>query len=169
MDILQGRLEDNTKFISMSTKAGVLFDAAAQVGDYVSFKNYRRCAVVIGASPASGTNTIAVTLKQAKTVENSPVTEKALTFTRMKRILPTASEDPVETTVASSTFNTSATAENEMFVIDVDENMLDIANGFDCFRVDMTDPGAVSTPGFILGIMYEPKFKQDPMPAATIN
>lgn len=168
MDVIQGRLEDNTKTIVMSVGAQ-LINAGALTGDYVSFKNYRRCSVHLLLTPASGTDTCAVTLKQAKTVENSPVTEKALAFTRMKRIPYASSEDPVETAVTNNTFNTSNAAVGELFIIDVDENMLDINNGFDCFRIDVTDPGSVSTPLACLGIMYDAKFKQDPMPAATIN
>lgn len=168
MDLIQGRLEQNAKPIMMSNGV-VLLNAGAITGDYVSFKEYRRCSVIIALTPASGTDPSTVTLKQAKTVENSPVTEKALSFSRMLRYLPSSSEDPTETAVTNDQFTTSATAENEMFQIDVDENMLDINNGFDCFRVNMTDPGSVSTPCVVLGVMYEAKHKADPLPAATTN
>jgi len=168
MDLIQGRLEESVKPIMMSNGV-VLLNSGAITGDYVSFKEYRRCSVIIALTPASGTDVSAVTLKQAKTVENSPVTEKELPFTRMKRYTPGTSEDPVETVVVGNTFNTSAAAVSEMFQIDVDENMLDINNGFDCFRVNVTDPGSVSTPAVVLGLMYEAKHKPDPLPAATSN
>lgn len=168
MDLIQGRLEQNVKPVMMSTGV-VLLNSAAITGDYVSFRDYRRCSVILALTPASGTDPAAVTLKQAKTVENSPVTEKALSFTRMLRYTPATSEDPTETAVVSDTFNTSAAAVSEMFQIDVDENMLDVNNGFDCFRINVADPGSVSTPCVVIGLMYDAKYKKDPLPAATTN
>lgn len=167
MDLIQGRLEQSVKPIVMG--GPTLLNAAAITGDYVSLKNYRRVSIIIMLAPASGTDVSAITLKQAKTVENSPATEKELAFTRMLRYTPATSEDPVETEVTGNTFNTSATAVAEMFQIDVDENMLDINNGFDCLRVHMTDPGSVSTPAVVLGLMYECKYKDVPLPAALVN
>lgn len=168
MDLIQGRLEESVKPIMMSTGV-VLLNAGAITGDYVSMREYRRCSVILALTPASGTDPAAVTLKQAKTVENSPATEKALPFTRMLRYTPATSENPVETVVTGDTFNTSAAAVSEMFQIDVDENMLDINNGFDCFRINVADPGSVSTPAVVIGLMYEAKNKTNPLPEALVN
>lgn len=151
-----GRIIDNTKIVL----AGLgLLNSGGIAGDRFSMKNYSRVAVVIGLAPASGTDPSAVTLKQSKSVDNSPVTEKALAFSKMyKNGAPGTSDTLVETAVTSDTFSTSALAALELYVIEVDEQDLDIDNGFDCIRVDMTDPGSVSTPAFALYIGYEGKY-----------
>lgn len=155
-----GRLIDDTKVVLAG--GPVLLNTAGIAADYFSMKNYKRCMVIIALTPASGTDVSAVTLKQAKTVDNSPATEKALSFTKVfKNGAPDTSDRLVETAVTNDTFNTSAVAAKELYVIEVMDTDLDVANDFDCFRVNMTDPGSVSTPAVVTYIGYEARNPAD--------
>ncbi len=154
------KLIEAVKIVTMG--GPVLLNTAGITGTRVSMKGYRRLALVISLAPASGTDVSAVTLKQSKTVADSPSTEKALSFTKMYRQAIATSDLFTETAVVADTFNTSATAVAETFVIEVDETDLDINNGFDCVRVAMSDPGSVSTPATVLALLYQAKFETAP-------
>lgn len=162
----QGRLVENIK-VALSNLA--LLNSAAFTGDYASFENYKRIAIIIALAPASGTDTAAITLKQSKTVDNSPATEKALSFTKVwKNSAPGTSDTLVETAVAGDSITTSAAAALELYVIEVMDTDLDINNDFDCVRVAVTDPGSVSTPAVVLMLGYEAKFA-GPTPPSMIT
>jgi hypothetical protein len=105
--------------------------------DYVSLKNFERLTIIIAVDNATTVTGGAVTLKQDVSVAGS--TEKALAFDKMWANLDTAASDTlVETAVASNTFTTSTTDnKNLLYVIEVDASDLDVANGFDCVRVDV--------------------------------
>ena len=74
-------LVQETKIVSGG--GPVLLDTAGITGDYVSMKNYHHLTVVVGLTPASGTDTAAITLKQASDVAGTG--EKSLDFTRAWR------------------------------------------------------------------------------------
>lgn len=106
-------------------------------GDYVSLKNYRRLTIVLlvlNATPVTGG---VVTLIQATEVAGS--TTKALAMTRMWANTDCAASDTlVKTAVTSDTFTTSTTNSKQlMYVIEVLAEDLDVANGYDCVRVDV--------------------------------
>jgi nicotinic acid phosphoribosyltransferase len=78
----------------------------------------------------------AITLLQAQDVAATGA--KALAMTRMWANADTGASDTlVATTVTSNTFTTSTTNDkNLLYVIEVLASDLDVANGFDCVRVD---------------------------------
>jgi len=121
---------------AIAALTGTAGDAA-----YVSLKNYRRMTVVIDVTNAgSGVTGGIVTLKQAKTVAGG--SEKALGFTVMHANVDIAAGQApsalVETAVASNAFTTDATVSKRLrYVIEIDSEDLDIANDFDCVRVDV--------------------------------
>lgn len=155
-----GRAVDNLALVMAG--GPVLLNTAGLDSARVSMKDYARIAFVIGVAPASGTDASAVTLKQSKTVADSPSTEKALSFSKVYKCgAPGTSDTLVETTVTNDTFSTSAAAALELWVIEVNQDDLDTDNGFDCVRVRMSDPGSVSTPAFILAIGYDARFPSD--------
>jgi len=88
-----------------------------------------------------------ITLKQATAVAGTG--EKALAFTRMLANIDTgASQTMVETAVSSNTFTTDTTnSKNLLYIIEVDSDALDVANGFDCIRVDGTGHAATASRG----------------------
>ncbi len=113
---------------------------AAQVGDYVSLKNYQHCTIIIQQGAWAG-GTSAVTLEQATDVSNSLSDSKALAFTKRWTKVGVTGTTFVETAVVSNTFNLPAVA-NTINVIEVDADMLDVTNGFDCLVLKTASPGA---------------------------
>ena len=102
--------------------------------DVVSLKGYEHIDVVISVGNVAGD--ITVTLKQSSDVAGTG--EKALAFDAMWK-------DQTKTTVTSDTFDIAAASDdNSIFVIPIDASELDVDNGFDCIRVDLTDPAAAA-------------------------
>lgn len=145
----------------------VLLNTAGLAGDYVSMKNYNHLTVIVALTPASGTDTAAITLKQASDVAGTG--EKALAFTKAWRCPVSTSVDALTETAYSSSITTSATAVQELFVLEIDAPDLDVANGFDCVRVDITDPGSVSTPAVAIYILGESRFAQATPPSPIVD
>lgn len=158
-------LVQETKIVSGG--GPVLLDTAGITGDYVSMKNYHHLTVVVGLTPASGTDTAAITLKQASDVAGTG--EKALDFTRAWRNPTSTSNDTLTETVYASSITTSAVAAKELFVLEIDAADLDTLNGFDCVRANVTDPGVVSTPAFVLYILSGSRFAQEIPPSAIVG
>lgn len=104
--------------------------------DYVSLKNFDRCTIVISVDNATTVTGAAITLKQATAVAGT--SEKALAFDTVYANIDAAAGDTLtETAVTSDTFTTDTTDnKNLMYVIEVKAEDLDVANGFDCLRVD---------------------------------
>ncbi len=163
----QGLLVENTKIVLGDVK---LLDGGALATDRVSMKGYERCAVILALDPASGTDVTAITMKQSKTVDNSPSSEKALSFTKVYKNGDTSVSDTlVETAVVANTFNTSNSAKKELFVIEILQTDLDIDNDFDCIALNATDPGSVSTPGAVIFVLYNARYKGATPPTAITD
>ena len=105
-------------------------------GDYVSLKNYRRCTMILSVDNATTVTGGAITLLQATDV--SGTSAKALAFTKMWANTDVAAGEALtETAVTNNTFTTSTTDnKNLLYVIEVTSEMLDVAGGFDCVRID---------------------------------
>lgn len=124
---------------------------AAGDGDFVSLKNYRRCSIVIAVLNGMDVTGGAVTLIQAKEVAGSNTA--ALAFTKMWANTDTDDSDTlVETAVTNNTFTTDTTNSKKLlYVIEVTSEMLDVANGYDCIRVDVASmANAVASVVYIL-------------------
>jgi hypothetical protein len=109
---------------------------AALPDKYVSLKNYKRLTIIINTG-AWAAGTAAVTLKQATTVAGAGA--KALAF--VQQFNDVAVDGAlVATAVAANTFNLDTA--QKLWVIEVDAESLDVANGFDCVTVGIASPGA---------------------------
>lgn len=137
---LNARLDEQV--LSVQAAIGVLLTSTLGDTKYVSLKGYRKIRITVDILNGSTVTGSAITLKQATAVAGTG--EKALAFTRMlANIDVAASQTLVETAVVSNTFTTDATNSKLLrYVIDVDSDALDVANGFDCIRLDGT--GAVN-------------------------
>ena len=91
--------------------------------------------VIVSGAWAAGT--AAVTLKQATAVAGTSA--KALAFTDMWTDIASAGTF-VKTAVVANTFNLGTA--NSMWIINIDDDMLDVDNGFDCVALDVASPGA---------------------------
>lgn len=127
--------------------AGLLLTSTLGDTTYVSLKNYARMQIIITIADGTTVTGTAVTLKQATAVAGTG--EKALAFTRMLANTDyAASKTMVETAVTSNTFTTQTTnSKDSVYIIDVDASDLDMANGFDCIRVDCTGHAATASRG----------------------
>lgn len=128
-------LTDIAKIVQGSPIIGALATTNGDC-DYVSMKNFDRCTIVISVDNATTVTGGAITLKQATAVAGT--SEKALAFDKMYANTDVAAGDTLtETAVTSNTFTTDTTDnKNLMYVIEVKAEDLDVANGFDCLRVD---------------------------------
>jgi hypothetical protein len=151
---LNGRLDEQAYLVQASA-IGAL---TTTVGDttYVSLKGYRRATVIIDVTNATTVTGGTVTLKQATAVAGTG--EKALAFTRMlSNIDVGASQAMTETAVVSNTFTTDSTNSKRLkYVIEVDSEQLDVAGGFDCFRVDST--GMANATGMVSYILWGTRY-----------
>jgi hypothetical protein len=138
--------------------AGLLLTSTLGDTRYVSLKNYRKIAIVISIADGTTVTGSTITLKQATAVAGT--SEKALTFTRMLSSVDYPTSALAETAVTSSTFTTQTTnSKDSLYVIEVDSSDLDVANGFDCIRVDGTGHAATASRGVVvLYLLYGARY-----------
>lgn len=124
--------------------------------DYVSLKNWERCAVIILVKNATTVTGSAITLKQATSVGAG--SEKPLAFTKAYRNIDTAAADALAAfDVSSNTFTTDSTnSKNLMYVVEVKAEDLDVNNGFDCIRAGTADATAATVT--VLYALFGAKF-----------
>lgn len=158
-------LTDVTKIVFGSPIIGALATTNGDC-DYVSMKGYDRLTIVIAVDNATTVTGGAITLKQATAVAGT--SEKALAFTKMWQNIDTGAADTLaETAVSSNTFTTDTTDnKNLLYVIEVKAEDLDVANGFDCVRVDsLLMANAV---GFVQYILHGARYAS-PLAVAAIT
>ena len=142
---VNARLDEQVKTVVAA--AGLLLTSTLGDTTYVSMKNFARARITIVIADGTTVTGSAITLKQATAIAGT--SEKALAFTRMLANTDyAASKTMVETAVTSNTFTTQTMdSKDSVYIIDVDASDLDIANGFDCFRVDCTGHAATASRG----------------------
>lgn len=143
---------------------------AANTGDYVSLKNYGRCAVVFFAAAGTAGDDPTITLTQAQDVGGTGV--KNLTFTRLDHKQGTLTSVGQFTTVTNADHDyTDATSAEiqKVWVIDVRAEDLDIAGGFDCLKAEVSDVGTNSQIGCLLYILHDPRTASATLPSAIAN
>jgi hypothetical protein len=130
--------------------AGLLLTSTLGDTMYVSMKHYRRAQVIIVIADGTTVTGADVTLKQATAIAGT--SEKALGFTRILKAADlAAAKTLVETAVTGNTFTTQAVnSKDSIYIIDIDSESLDVANGFDCFRVDCTAHAATTPRGAVV-------------------
>ncbi len=139
--------------------------------DIVSLKNYNRCCIVILVNnTTTGVTGSAITLTQSQDVSNTA--GKALAFTQAWRSLNCGASGNNDTlsnfAVVSNTFTTDTTSSvNHMYVIEVNETDLDVANNFDCVTVALAT--AVNANIGVLFILYPAKYGKATLPSAIID
>ena len=125
---------------------------AAGGGDaqYCSMKNFARCEIDIMIADGTTITAADITLLQAQAIAGTNA--KELAFSTVKKALDLgASQALTATAVTSNTFKTQTTnSKKSRYVIDLTPDMLDIAGGFDCFRVDGANHAATSSLGCVV-------------------
>lgn len=145
---LNARLDEQVTPIVAA--AGLLLTSTLGDTTYVSLKGYRKCQIIISIADGTTVTGTAITLKQATAIAGT--NEKALGFTRMlANVDYGTSKTMVETAVSANTFTTQAVnSKDSVYIIDVDSDSLDVANGFDCIRVDATGHAATASRGCVV-------------------
>lgn len=139
-------------------------------GDWVSLKNYRRCAIVLfKAAGAAGEDPV-LSLEQATDVTGADA--KALTFDRVDVKQGTLNAIGEFTTLANADADHTDAASGEaqaIWVVDVLAEDLDIENGFDCLRASVADVGVTAQLGALLYLLHEPRYASVPLPSAIVD
>lgn len=145
---LNARLDEQSKTIMAA--AGLLLTSTLGDTTYVSMKGYRKLQIVIAIADGTTVTGSTITLKQATAIAGT--NEKALAFTRMlANVDYAAAKTMVETAVVASTFTTQVVnSKDSLYIIEVDAADLDVANGFDCVRVDGTGHAATASRGCVV-------------------
>lgn len=144
----------------------------ARTGDYVSLKNYGRCAVVFFAAAGTAGDDPTITLTQAKDV--SGTSAKALNFTRIDvkqgSDLTTIGQFTTISQAAGNTYTEATSAEaQKIWVLDVLAEDLDVDNGFDCIRAAISDVGTNAQLGCMLYFLHEPRYASATLPSAIAD
>lgn len=148
------RLDEQVTLVQATS--AVALTSTAGDGVYVSLKNYSRMSIILDVTNATTVTGGTITLKQATAVAGTG--EKALAFTRMlSNIDYAAATTMAETAVSSNTFTTDTTNSKRLrYVMDVKAEDLDLANGFDCVRLDST--GMANAVGSVTYVLYGARF-----------
>lgn len=143
---------------------------AANNGDWVSLKNYRRCLVVLFKAAGAAAEDPTITLQQATDVAGTGA--KNLNFTTLYRKQGadvTAIAQWTKTTQAAANTYTNATLGDEqvLLAIEFSAEDLDFKNNFDCLRATVADVGVTAQLGALLYIMGEPRDHAAPASMAS--
>lgn len=139
------------------------YTGAAMADKYVSLKNYGQLTIVI-LTGAWAAGTAAVTLSQATAVAGTGA--KALAFTDYWDDV-TTSGTLVKKAAVSNTFNLGTAL--KMYVIHVDDRMLDVAGGFDCVTLAVASPGANADFYGVAYILGDARYQQATPPSALVD
>lgn len=155
--------------------------AGANDGDWVSLKNYGRCAIVLFKEPGVAGNDPILTLEQAKTVaggSNKPLSvtevrkkQAATNLLAVGQYTKSTSDSPASgDTFSANTWTNSDLAEQAAIVIiDIKAEDLDIDNGFDCLKVSIADVGTAGQFGAVMYFLHDPKYQTDPLLSAIAD
>lgn len=161
----------------------VAMNAGAPTIDWVSLKNYGRCAIIF--IKAVGTNGDDPTLSFVQATSVAGAGSKALGVTRIDKKQAATDLTAVGTftkslsgaAASNDTFNTtngtwtnSDLAEQAAIVIaDIKAEDLDIANNFDCLSVTIADVGTNAQLGTLIFILHEPRFPKETLDSAIVD
>lgn len=159
----------------------VAMNAGAPSVDYVSMKDYGRCAIIFFKAIGTNGDDPTITLLQATAVAGTGA--KALNITRVDKkqaasnllatgIFATSTPGSPAThdTFLTNTWTNSDLAEQAaVVIIDVKAEDLDIDNGFDCITVTIADVGTNAQLGCLLFVLHEPKYAAVPLPSAIVD
>lgn len=144
---------------------------AANTGDYVSLKNYKHLTVVFFKAAGTAGDDPTLALTQATDVAGTGV--KALTFTELfvkQGTLTAIGEFTKVTQSAAGSYTEATSAESQaIWVVEIDAEDLDIANGFTCVKAAVADVGTNAQLGCLLYFLSEPKYNQEILPSAIID
>lgn len=108
-------------------------DAAGRNGAYISMKGYQKVFCVYNIDQGNAA-TIACTPQQAQDVSGTGV--KALTSCRIWVNDDAAASDALVRQADAASYTTTANVKRKVVILEVEDAMLDVNNGFDCLRAN---------------------------------
>jgi hypothetical protein len=139
------------------------YTGAAASAKWVSLKNYGQLTIVILTGAWAG-GTAAVTVEQATAVAGT--SNKPVAFTDYWDDV-TTSGTLAKKAAVSNTFNLGTAL--KMYVIHIDDRMLDIAGGFDCVSIVVASPGANADLYGVAYILGGSRYQQATPPTALLD
>lgn len=140
-------------------------------GDWVSLKNYGRCAIIINKGAGNAAEDPTIVLQQASDVAGTGA--KALNFDRYDAKVGTQAGIGTFTTTTGNTDNDitdAAWGDGElMLVFDIKAEDLDVDNSFDCINITIADVGTNSQICDGIYILHEPKYAKATLPSAIVD
>lgn len=150
--------------------------------DYVSLKNFGRCAIVFFKGVGTAGDDPTITLTQAKTVAGGS-SKAGPTLTRVDKMqaatnllstttytTSTSASPASHDTFSTNTWtNTDLAEQAAMVVIDVKAEDLDVDNGFDCITATIGDVGTNAQLGCLFYILHEPRYSLATQPSAITD
>jgi hypothetical protein len=144
---------------------------AANNGDWVSLKGYDELDIIIFKGAGTAGDDPVITLKQASDVAGTGA--KALNFTRVDSkvgVQTGIGQFTKNSQAAGNTYTDLVSAESQgVFVIHVEAQDLDKANGFDCVQISIPDVGANAQLGCALYILSEARYAGQFPPSAIVD
>lgn len=145
--------------------------AGANAGDWVSLKNFDTCDIVVFKGVGTAGQDPILTVTQATAVDGTG--SKALTFTRVDSKVGAQTgigQFTKNTQAAANTYTDAVSAEAEgLFVIHIEGQDLDRANGFDCVQLSIPDTGAAAQVGGALYILGGARYAGQFPPSAITD
>ena len=149
--------------------------AAANLGDVVSLKNYNRLTVIFFKATGVANDDPVLTFEQGTDVAFG--TNKALAkiveyWKKEGADLTAIGQFTRVTQAAAGTVTLCATAAESqgLYIFEIDAADLDVAGGFDCIRVTVPDTGAAGAQlGCLLYLLSGPRHAAETMPSAIID
>jgi len=143
-------------FVPVDLKTG------ANAGDFISMKDWHHLTIVFFKSIGTAGDDPIFELKQATVVAGTDTKDlNGITSVFYKQGLDlTAVTHFDEATQAADEHYTDATSAelSGIYVIEIDDTMLDVNNGFDCVQFNVADIGANAQLGCALYILSQPKY-----------
>lgn len=144
---------------------------AANTGDVVSLKNYRRCLILFVKGIGTAGDDPTLTVLQGTDVAFG--TNKALTFTTVYHKMDLTSLNQIGqwtkvTQAAANTYTDATSAEQAaIWAVEFKAEDLDLANNYDCIRASVADIGTNSQLGALMYVLSDPVFSMAPADMAS--
>lgn len=155
--------------------------AGANTGDWVSLKDYNRCALIFSKEPGTAGDDPTLTLLQATAVAGTG--SKALDIKRVDKkqaatdltavgtfTKSTSGSPATNDTFSTNTWTNSTLGEDAaVVVIDIKAEDLDIDNDFDCVSMTIADVGTAGQLGEVIAVLYDPKYAKETLDSAIAD
>lgn len=157
------------------------FQTGANNGDWVSLKEFGRCAIVFFKAIGTAGDDPVLTLKQASDVAGTGAKALNITDVRKKQAATnllavgqftqsTSGSPATNDTFSTNTWTNSDLAEQAaIVVIDVKAEDLDLANSFDCIQLSVADIGGNAQLATFLYFLHEPRYALAALPSAIVD